>query len=129
MAKKHAHEEASRLAGELFGLILDRNADEGGYGHVLYCLESGKKSIRELVYEFMTSDEFIARFLTDSGPAAAVILVQRILLGRSPETVAELQDVQREFIRIGLARFVRNILMSEEYELDTGPNQVPPYGH
>jgi hypothetical protein len=129
MAKKFSHDEASRLAGELFGMILDRDSDEGGYGHVLHCLEMGKKSMRELVFEFVTSDEFIARFLSAGNAGSAVTLVQKILVGHGPETQSELQEAQRDFIRIGLARYVKRILMSDEYELDTGPNRVPPYGH
>ena len=41
MATRFAHEDAARLAGEVFGEILKREADPGGYAYVLDCLESG----------------------------------------------------------------------------------------
>jgi hypothetical protein len=129
MAKSFPHDDAAQLAGQLFGLILDREADKAGYDYVLDCLQSGTKPVRDIVLEFISSDEFITRFVIDSTPAAAVALIHALLLGEKPDDGMEPMEACRQFIRLGLQRYAQGILMSEDYERDVGPDRVPPYGH
>ena len=129
MAKKFSYDEAAILAGEVFGKILDREADKEGYDYVLYSLESGTKSVREIVLELIASDEFIIRFLTERTHGEAAALVHRLLLGRAPDTEAAIQEEQRRFIRLGLARYAEEILNSSAYEEEVGPDKVPQHGH
>jgi hypothetical protein len=129
MPTQHPHAAAQTLAGEVFGKILHREADAGGYAYVLDCLESGQKSLRQIVVEFMTSDEFIERFALSVRPAQSVDLVHRLLLGRSLDSVVELQPAVREFVRLGLAAYVEKIAGSADYETLVGPDRVPGFGH
>ena len=48
MPKQYSHADAARLAGEVFGKVLDREADPAGYDYVLDCLEGGKKTLRQI---------------------------------------------------------------------------------
>lgn len=129
MATQHPHAAAQTLAGEVFGKILNREADPGGYAYVLDCLESGQKSLQQIVIEFMTSDEFIERFALSLVPAQTVRLLHRLLLGSSPEDDEELQPSLREFVRLGLKAYVENIAGSADYADLVGPDRVPGCGH
>jgi hypothetical protein len=127
LPKKHAHAAAQILAGEVFGKILDREADAGGYAYVLDCLESGQKSLQQIVIEFVTSDEFIDRFLSAATPAQSVDLVRKLLLDPSPGS--DVQPESREFVRTGLQAYVEKIVASADYAEHVGPDRVPGFGH
>jgi hypothetical protein len=129
MPTQHPHAAAQTLAGEVFGKILHREADAGGYAYVLDCLESGQKSLQEIVVEFMTSDEFIERFASSLLPAQSVDLVHRLLLGRSLDRETELLPAMRELVRLGLTAYVEKIAASEDYANLVGPDGVPGFGH
>jgi hypothetical protein len=129
MPTQHPHAAAQTLAGEVFGKILDREADAGGYAYVLDCVESGQKSLQQIVIEFMTSDEFIDRFTSSALPAQSVNLVHKLLLGRSLDRDAELRPALRAFVRLGLKAFVEKITGSADYENLVGPDRVPGFGH
>lgn len=129
MPTQHTHAAAQILAGEVFGKILDREADAGGYAYVLDCLESGQKSLQQIVTEFMTSDEFIDRFITPASLAQAVHLVHKLLLGRSLNDNTQLQPALHAFVRLGLTATVENIVGSSDYGNLVGPDRVPGFGH
>lgn len=129
MAKSFPHDDAAHLAGELYGMILNREADKDGFDYVLDCLESGKKLIRDIVLEFISSDEFITRFVIGSRPPDTIALVHRILLGREPDDELGPAKACCAFVRLGLERYAKGILASEEYEAAVGTDRVPPYGH
>jgi hypothetical protein len=125
MATRFAHEDAARLAGEVFGEILKREADPGGYAYVLDCLESGSKSLQQIVVEFIASDEFIDRFVALDNLASAANLVFALLLDRPLDGEAQLQSANRELIRVGLRGYAELIVASEEYQTRVGPDRVP----
>ena len=129
MAKRYPHKDATRLAGEVFGKILDRQADKSGYDYVLDCLESGKKSVQQIVLEFIASDEFIDKFAGSSNAAHTANLVNRLLLGRPLADDTEIQAAKRQFIRLGLRQYAEQIASSPEYMRTTGTDAVPGTGH
>jgi hypothetical protein len=117
MAKRYPHKDAARLAGEVFGRILDRQADRDGYEYVLDCLESGKKSVQQIVLEFIASDEFIDKFAASGDAAHTVGLV------------IEMRAARRQFIRLGLRQYAEQITNSPEYMRRVGTDSVPGSGH
>ncbi|HEY5048948.1 MAG TPA: DUF4214 domain-containing protein [Rhizomicrobium sp.] len=127
-AARHPHRDAARLAGELYGKILNRDADPGGYRYVLYCLESGSKSVQQLVLDFIASDEFIDSFASRE-PAHTASLVNKLLLGESRQSDTEMQMACRRFVRLGLQQYAEEIVLSQEYQQTTGPDGVPGMGH
>ena len=129
MATQHPHEEAVVLAGLVFGKILNREADRLGYEYVLYCFESGRKSVRDIVLEFISSEEFIDRFVLGRPSEHSVELVHRLLLGRGPADEKSLKLEQRRFVRLGLRKLAERILASPEYQEETGVDEVPGWGH
>jgi hypothetical protein len=129
MAIQHPHDEAVTLAGRVFGKILDREADKDGYDYVLYCFESGRKSVRDIVFEFISSEEFINRFVLGKSPEDIVDLIYRLLLGRAPADEESLKHAQNRFVRMGLRKFVARVMSSPEYLEDVGQDEVPEWGH
>ncbi len=127
MATKFVHQQAARLAGDMFGEILQRKADPGGYAYVLDCLESGAKSLQEIVIEFIASDEFIERFAAHDRPASVVNHINILLLGEPLSDDQQLQSAQRGLIRAGLRAYAEQIVASEEYQLRIGPDRVPSF--
>jgi hypothetical protein len=129
MAKRYPHKDAARLAGEVFGRILDRQADRDGYAYVLDCLESGKKSVQQIVLEFIASDEFIDKFAASGSAAHTASLVNKLLLGRPLNSDTEIQYAKRHLIRLGLRQYAEQITNSAEYMKSVGTDTVPGSGH
>ena len=128
MPKRHLHSDASRLAGEIFGRVLNRAADREGFAYVLDCLEGGKKSVGQIVLEFIASDEFIDNFVARRGMGDAAKLVNKILLGRIL-SATELHFAARQLVRYGLRQYSEQIINSPEYMRRTGPDRMPGEGH
>lgn len=128
MTAQYSYEESARLAGEIFGKIFDRAADHEGYQYVLDCIQSGRKSIRQLIIDFVSSDEFIERFLAGRPPLQTAKLVSRLLLGR-PLPEQDAMAARNWLIRSGLREFARRTVSTAEYMRKVGPDRVPPFGH
>jgi hypothetical protein len=124
--KKFSFSEAEKLAGQLFGNILSRDADRQGFEYALYCLHDGKKSVQQLVIEWIASNEFIDRFIIPFGHEQAVATVNRILLGREIDPSLMGKAVQ-DFVRVGLQKYACDIVASEDYKATIGPNRVPTF--
>jgi hypothetical protein len=129
LAPRYKHDQASRLAGEVFGKILDREADRDGYAYVLDCLEGGKKTIQQIVVEFISSDEFIDKFASGDDAAHTASLVNKLLLGRALKDDADFDIARREFLRLGLRQYAEKLVFSQEYARKVGPDKVPGAGH
>ena len=127
MPKKHPHTAASQLAGNLFGKILNRDADREGYAYVLDSLETGRSSVRQHVVEMLSSDEFIDKFLKGA-PTSAVRTLNKVLLGVQPDA-PRLEREARKFIRMGLRSYADELLNSAAYRNTVGEDSVPPFGH
>jgi hypothetical protein len=128
-AKQHAHQDAARLAGELFGKILDREADRGGYEYALYCLESGVKSVQDIVLDFISSDEFIDRFASNVDPGQVASRINKVLLGEPLQTDEQFQMARYHLLRFGLRIYAEEIILSRQYQETVGPDRVPGEGH
>jgi hypothetical protein len=129
LTPRYKHDQAARLAGEVFGKILNREADREGYAYVLDCLEGGKKTIQQIVLEFISSDEFIDKFASSDDVAYTASLVNKLLLGRPLRDDLEFESARREFLKLGLRRYAEKLVLSQEYARKVGPDRVPGAGH
>jgi hypothetical protein len=127
MPKRHPHPTASALAGQLFGKILNRDADRDGYAYVLDNLESGKNSVKQHVLEMMLSDEFIDGYLKGT-TLSAVKTVNKVLLGRQLDGQS-LEQETKKYIRTGLKSYIEELVNSPAYRNAAGEDGVPLYGH
>lgn len=126
---KLAYTDAARMAGEVYGKILDREADRNGYEYVLDCLESGKKTVQQIVVDLIASDEFIDKFVAGNNASHTTNLLNKLLLGQPIAGEPELRLARRQFIRQGLRSYAEQIVRSNEYDRRVGANRVPTFGH
>ncbi len=68
MPESLSFNDANRVAGELFGNLLARDSDKEGFDYALKVLLSGEKSPRNLVRDFVISDEFRELHLMNQTP-------------------------------------------------------------
>lgn len=128
MPTRHPHEAAARLAGELYGRILNRNADRDGYDYVLDSLREGKKSVRQHALEMIASAEFTNQFVNGGGPQSAARVLNKVLLGRDlGEPLLKFEA--EKYVRIGRERYAEQLTQSEEYRRLCGEDRVPWHGH
>lgn len=127
-AKRHSYDDAARLAGELYGKILNRDADKAGFEHVLDSLQNGKKSVRLHAVEMIASAEFHLNFVRGKDNRSVVIVLYKILLARAPlaEDLAQQVLVLRE---LGLRRYADELSTGDEYYDAWGDDRVPGNGH
>ncbi len=116
MRNRLSHSRASQMAGELFGRVLNRNADKAGYAYVLDCLESGTKSLKQLTVEMMLSEEYLDRFTDLGGAQQTVNRLNQILLGHAIADAAALRQAALRYTRMGLTQYVEDILRSAAYK-------------
>ncbi len=128
MPTKHSHADAVRLAGALYGKILNRNADKAGFDYVLYSLQEGKQSVQQHALEMIASDEFNNKFVRGRDPKAVAILLNRILMGLTLEG-ARIATEAEDFTRLGLKKYVKRITMSKEFRRKYNEDQIPGIGH
>jgi hypothetical protein len=128
VAKRHPQENASRLAGELYAKILNREADREGYDYVFRCLNEGRKSVREHALDTVDSEEFSRRFLHRNDPQQAARLLNKILLGRALNDRSLALETARCMI-MGRRAYAEQLTETSNYRGSCGEDQVPAYGH
>lgn len=125
MSKKYTFDNATRIAGVLYGNILGRAADKAGFDSIVEELNSGSKSVRSIVQMLMTSDEFREIFLMNNTPNEIAKQLRLYLykeLRPKPEAIKEtaialLEDDWRNVIR--------NMIASEAYAKAFGEEKIP----
>lgn len=128
MPRKHSHPAAMKLAGDLYGKILNRNADKGGFEYVLDSLQHGKKSVRQHALEMVHSDEFANKFVRGREHRSVVLLLNKVLLGRRLDD--RLTDVETQYYRnTGLKAYAEDLIQSPDYWGAYGEDNVPGAGH
>lgn len=128
MATRHPHDSAVRLAGELYGKILNRNADKGGFDYVLDSLQQGKRSVRQHAIDMVSSAEFDTKFVQGRSERDVVMLINRVLPGRIVDE-ARLEGELDAYDRLGIRQYAERLTQSSEYRRAYGDDRVPGIGH
>lgn len=123
----HASENAARLADAIFAQILGRAADAGGRDYVRYCLEHGVKSVQQIILDLIVSDEFVDGFASGADAGETANRINTMLLGKALDEPARRNAVRR-YLRLGLHGYAEEIILSDAYQHQTGPDKVPPRG-
>src|SRR5579875_2853196 len=74
------YEEASKVAGDLYGNLLQRDSDPDGFAHALEGLTSGALTTRRLVQAICTSEEFREKHVMNQTPNELARLILTCLL-------------------------------------------------
>lgn len=128
MAVQHPHETAARIAGDLYGKILNRMADPDGYKYTLESLREGRKSVRELALEMIGSEEFGLRLADRDNPVQGARVLNKLLFGRVPDE----RLLPREaalYKTMGRAAYAEQLTRSWDYQRLFGDDRLPMYGH
>ena len=128
MGMRHPNFLAERLAGDLYGKLLNRNADRSGYAYVLDSLREGKKSVRQHAVEMVCSQEFANRYLGGLDAGGVVTVLNKLLLGRILE-MSELGYEVEAYRRIGREQYTEMLTRSNEYQRRFGDDRVPGGGY
>jgi Ca2+-binding EF-hand superfamily protein len=123
--------DARHVVNELYRHMLERQADPGS-AHWVQQLENGQMTVRDVVREIATSQEYTQRFVrTEPGEATpyerSVARLYRHILGRQPDA-----EGQRAFAQIaqssGARAVIERIVRSREYNQQFGDWGVPGSG-
>jgi hypothetical protein len=128
VAKQHPQDSASRLAGDLYAKILNREADQEGYDYVLRSLHEGRKSVRDHALDMIDSEEFAQRFLHRNDPQQTARLLNRLLLGRTLDDRSLALEAARCMI-MGRRAYAELLTETVDYRRSFGDDQSPKYGH
>jgi hypothetical protein len=107
------YDVAMQLAGQLYGNILHRNADGPGYEYYLKRLTSGAQTLRDLVEEFFTCEEFIEKFVVNQTPNELGRNILQAMIGPDNVTLKEAKQIALNIIKQGYPAAV-NLLMEDE---------------
>jgi hypothetical protein len=120
-------ETAARMAGQLYGNILFRDADSGGYDHYLRALQTGATPIKEFVWEFYVSREFVHKFVINETPNQ---LVRNLICTFFSQKVAAADWVEEPLtilIDKGYKDLIRYFIADKRYDDRHGPQSIPRY--
>jgi hypothetical protein len=125
MEDKPSFNDATRIAGELFGNLFGRDSDEPGFDYALKTLLSGRNTARTLVREFVTSEEFRELHLMNQTPnefARRALL--RLLGNKRPEPV-RVKEVATSILEGDWRKVVAGMIDSPDYYAIYGDYGVP----
>ena len=88
---------------------------------------NGDLSVREFIRAVAKSDFYRSRYFESCAPYRFVELNFKHLLGRAPESQAELSEHIRRCVEVGYDAEIDSYLDSEEYQSKFGDNIVPYY--
>ena len=118
---------AQRLAGLLYGNILQRNADVEGYRFCCQALHSGTKDVRSLILDFFSSAEFSEKFVFNQTPneLAANLLSAFIL----PAAIRpnDINECRWTLVQEGVPAAVRKLIADKRFDDCHGAFGIPKY--
>jgi Domain of unknown function (DUF4214) len=118
---------AQKLAGLLYGNILHRNADADGYDFYVKTLNDDIVSLKDLIIEFYTSEEFCQKFVVNQTPNE----LSRNLLAsfyNGPDISAnDVKSVVDSLIRQGLPAVITDLVNDPRFFDRHGNLGVPRY--
>ncbi len=119
------YELASKVAGQLYGNLLQRESDNEGYAHAVGCLSEGSGTVRGLVRQICISEEFREKHvMNQTSNELARRLIINLLGDRRPDArrvkMLSVQLLERDWRQV-----VAEIIESELYTTAHGDDLVP----
>lgn len=125
-ASAYPKDQAKILLRQAYCRVLERSVDDDGlieYGKAL----QGDLTVRQLIYNLVTSEEHKNRFYDDDNLRDSVIKLYDHLLAR-PADDGGLRSWRRVMRDEGYETVVRGLMDSQEYVSKFGNNNVPGNG-
>jgi hypothetical protein len=118
---------AQKLAGLLYGNILHRNADPGGFEFYMKSLSGETVELKDIIVEFYTCEEFCQKFVVNQTPNELGRNLLASFFNLSDITLTDVKTVTDGLIQQGLSRVVTNLINDHRFFDRHGNLGVPRY--
>jgi hypothetical protein len=125
MAKKLTYNMACKVAGQLYGSILQRNSDPEGFDWCVENLAAGTLSVRDIVRELCKSEEFREKFLMNDSPNEIARKLRKKLLGELNPSAEDIKETAVLLLEYDWRDAIDHLIDSYEYEQKHGNDVVP----
>ncbi|CAL1240541.1 phycobilisome rod-core linker polypeptide [Candidatus Methylocalor cossyra] len=125
MAKKLSFNVATRVAGQLYGNILQRNADPAGFDWCVEVLTNGTLSVREIVKVLCKSDEYREKFLMNDTPNEIARKFRKKFFGEANPRPEDIKETALLFLEMNWRDAMDQLLDSPEYYAKYGDDGIP----
>jgi hypothetical protein len=118
---------AQKLAGLLYGNILHRNADPEGFEFYTRGLNEDSLSLKDIIDEFYTSEEFCRKFVVNQTPNELARNLLASFFSVSDITLTDVRSVVDRLIRQGLPAVIADLVNDPRFFDRHGNLGVPRY--
>jgi hypothetical protein len=120
-------QKASIAAGQLFGHILRRDSDPAGYDYAVNRLVQGETSVRGLVKEFCSSEEFREIHVMNQTPNELARRILLILERKNNPKPADIKALAIRLLQEDWRTVIRAVVDSAAYNLAYGDEGIPKW--
>lgn len=117
--------EAVRIAGDLYGNLLGREADKAGFDSIVDALNSGSKTPKDCVLEMLQSEEFREVFLMNNTPNEAAKVLRTSLLKELRPTPSNIKEMAIKLLEADWRNVISEVLEDPKYKKAFGDFKIP----
>ena len=125
MAKKLSYNLAYKVAGQLYGSILQRDSDPEGFDWCVNNLSNGALSAREVVRELSKSEEFREKFLMNDTPNEIARKLRKKFLGEINPAPKDIKETAVMLLEYDWRDAIDQLIDSDGYNEKYGDDGVP----
>ncbi|BBL77146.1 phycobilisome rod-core linker polypeptide [Methylomagnum ishizawai] len=125
MAKKMTFNQASKVAGQIYGSILARDSDPEGFDWCVDNLTNGNFSVREIIKEMCRSDEYREKMLMNDTPNEIARKWRKKFLGETVPNREAIKDLAIGLLENDWRDVIDGLLDSDEYIAKHGDDGIP----
>lgn len=125
MAKKFSFSQASRIAGQLYGAVLQRNSDQEGFDWCVENLTNGSLTVRDIVRNLCKSEEYREKFLMNDTPNEIARKFRIKFFGEAHPQPADIKSTAILFLEQHWQHAIDELLDSDAYGRRYGDDSVP----
>lgn len=125
MAKKLTFNQATRIAGQLYGSILQRNSDQEGFEWCVDNLTNGTLTVREIIKELCKSEEYREKFLMNDTPNEIARKFRKKFFGEANPAPEDVKDTAVLILEMDWRDAIDQLLDSPEYDAKYGDDGIP----
>lgn len=123
--KKYPFDQAAEKAGQLYGNLLGRSADKTGYDFVVSQLYRGESSVKDIVENMLTSEEFREKFIMNNTPNELAKALRITLLKELRPRPEEIKNTAVDLLESDWRGVIINMINSESYNIAYGEEKIP----
>lgn len=125
MAKKMTFNQASKIAGQLYGSLLMRDSDPEGFDWCVDNLSNGDMSVREIIKEICKSEEYREKLLMNDTPNEIARKWRKKFLGESTPNKEAIKRTAIALLENDWRDAVDELFDSDEYIAKHGDDGLP----